>query len=1521
MCLEKPPKICLPTDVEIAKLLLPPNTHMLSIDISNAFHSIPFSEESKKYTAFWSSSRTKMAFKRTPQGVSNSPFFFSAATKPHFQDSNYRNFCVKFHYKYDPIFDRISLFMVIYCDDILISCNKLNALQRLHFILYTLHTIGLKMDFSKMILFTEKLHYLGTEYDIRNRTHRIKEDRRTPTSFAELLSRLASFNFTSPYLLGLKLVSLPLLRLLAKGRNNEKWVWTALHHKSWINLKFLINLAVTLHIPDGTNPLVLISDATKISPSAALYEYSEKKKQLYLVNTFDKLFAGAALRYGISRKEMIALLIAFQRWEPAIRNAPYVLALSDCRAISYVRRMKTSTSTLFEAAIFLSSFMNTSFGFLPGEFNKLSDQLTRQFVGSELKVDIPPHLLARMPKMLRPTKHQVLDHYSLSEIIWTDIRMDDNYTDLSNYKTIVKNPPLNIESSIQDLLYLPTEEVYINYLLGASSKLHLDHPRLNRLSKTKLAELSTLVQRDRVQSEIKSITNRDTILQAINILNGPRDLSLHQLEEILKPFENHDLSSDLRQILSALRHSKEDFKNILTSLMESSDQVLPVIYTFTNTSRFDLRLINNTVYICTAEDIRIPSYTTVSCCLDLQIYSLSPVLILQYVFEDEFIFSEPLVSQTFNRNHKFASFLLSNLAGVDRVIKPGTNVFSVQNIHHFVPRHSLTIESYDATLPKILLEIQNDSPIWRRPILSAFQNSHDDFITMMSHILNSQLTVLHPLKVKNEKPLDLIQDTKNTRKQPIYTKKLITHGYPRPQDLAAHVGPALGQPPHAALKANSAVGQDDSAECQASQPRPQGITEGSPSPCFPPLQGHSAEQTKLPQSSQHGLAVDFPSTGHTPTGAPLPGGPFSDLQGRSRPPPPQHEDQYFHPPASQTNLSSSGMPGPSSALDADHADYLRTLSTPLLGSFSDSEIFSADSVPQTFRPDTSNCLLLLSRLLDSPLPLKAADILSIQRTDGNLKTIIDDIASYDEFSITKGILIKTVFKNKSLLKLICIPSSILSMLIENLHKVQQLHLPDQALKSYLFSLIFVAGKSSEFRPIFEAARASCIKCFLTDLRPVRKFQLYTRSIQQVCPGELLSADIISNLPFSNGKSAVLLLSDEATAYIFGLLLESHQSEELYKTITDFFSIIPPCRFLRFDFEPSFKALNKFCEENGIYAIKSTPRSSNENGQIESSIVIISRNLKRIVASTDFSLRNNWTSFLRTCIANLNSRSPYGQKLSRNELFFSPIHYFGLEKISYKNYYDQINDQLSSLKIIQDKRLDSARRYSKLTQLKNFYLPRGTFVKLRTPDSLKPTQAGSKKLLNDYYKSSLFKIISTRPTSFEVRSLLDGQTRVVKKTLINPLSEAEYAGLPHLLANIMNPDLLWIRNYSSRRKDIRHHDIQFQSLNVTSSAASSAAGSDLQTSDLPVTEMKFQNIHLKPCDTGTGSRNKIVRFCKVYEICFANNEPPATISTRPVTEKEINFTSSRLLLHPFHLLYIRASYPDVSFLNMDVQVTP
>ena len=235
-CLEPPPRITLPTETEVSRILRPPNTHLLSLDIANAFHSIAYKPDSCKYTAFWNSSRVKMEFLRTPQGVSNSPFFFSDATRSEFTDTKYKEFCTAFKYSFNPLEDQLANWLVIYCDDLMLAAHIGNAIARLHYVLYTLKRLNLKTDFGKLLLFTKHINFLGTAYNISSRTHRIKPDRklsllsfRQPPCFAELLSPLASFNYTSPYLVGLKLISLPLLRLLAAGREGQPWRWELVH--------------------------------------------------------------------------------------------------------------------------------------------------------------------------------------------------------------------------------------------------------------------------------------------------------------------------------------------------------------------------------------------------------------------------------------------------------------------------------------------------------------------------------------------------------------------------------------------------------------------------------------------------------------------------------------------------------------------------------------------------------------------------------------------------------------------------------------------------------------------------------------------------------------------------------------------------------------------------------------------------------------------------------------------------------------------------------------------------------------------------------------------------------------------------------------------------------------------------------------------------------------------------------------------------------------------------------------------
>ena len=1438
-CLVTPPRITLPTESEVARLLQPPNTHLFSCDIANAFHSICYSKDSRHLTAFWNSQRLKMHFTRTSQGVSNSPFFFSDATRPEFQDHKYKEFCESFNYSYDPIYDQIALFLVIYCDDLLMGCNKTNAIQRLHFIFFTLHRLGLKMDFKKMLLFTHQINFLGTDYNILSRTHRMKEDRRIsllsfrqPSSYAELLSRMASYNYTSPYLLGLKIISLPLLRLLHDGRQGRPWRWDLIHQQTWTNLKYLIHLSVELHIPDPHKPLVLITDANKVSASGTIYMLDEKLQggqQLQLVNTFDKLFSGSSLRYGISKKEFSAVLIAFTRWETLIRNAPYVLTLSDCRALTFVRRMKNTTSTLFESAIFVSSFMNVVFGYIPGVYLKLADQLTRQWSGSEINIDVPKQLLAQMPPSLRPAKHQTLTPDELNQVIWSDITIDKTYIDISNYKDIIKNPPVNIETEIQDLLSAPSEESFINFLLSPITSAPVtSHPRLKNLSKTKLGALSHQVQRDRIQNEIRSLIHNEQsgyIQQAFSILKKSTNrLTAKQVEKLLIPFQHKHLSEDLRQILSSLKLSPTAFCDHLVTISGNDAPVLPIFYSILQTSPYELKLKDNIIHIFINRDIKVPAFNTISCFLGLSIYSLSPLLTLKFMVEDSNLFAENLHSSTFGRNHCFDTYLLTNMGAEHKILTRGTTVYTIQNIYAHVTASSPSRVQYFHSDTKLLLtELTHDSPVWDKPIETAF--TAGNIIVMMTHLLASGLSRkghLQPLQIqKAEASIPLIQDTMRQGGQPSYQKKVIRYGFPRPE----HTAPT-GMPPPPPPDTRASL--------------PEQTDYGT---------GPGSQLTELPDMQQ----IDDP--GQTTA-------------------PPQAR------PVSPTTTTDCMDDTP--AIDDEHNYYHRTLTTPILGAMPDDESFSVHpDLSPSYVPDIKNSLLLLSRIMKNNLTLRSQDMFQLQKTDTFLNDIIENIEQHHDFVIENGVLIKLLNKNRTKLKLICFPRSFLLTLIHHLHSVQEMHLPDRVLNNYLFSLLYVPGKASEHKQLFRQARHGCLKCFLTTLAPVKQYRLSTRSVQNLCPGELLNIDIISNLPLALGKSAILLVSDEASSYVFGLTIATHLFDEIYATISNFFQIVPHPRFLRFDFEPGFRAINQYAEEHGVCAIKSTPRASNEAGQVESSIGLITRTLKRIVSSTDLALREKWPLFLAQALSNVNFRSPYEKLYSRQELYYSPAHYFPFSKIDYSEYSEQINQMLSNLQEIRRSRSTSSRNSQKYANIRDIYLQKGTFVKLRVPDNIKPTTAGSKKILNDF--SDIFRVLSTRPTSFQLQNIFDGTERVVKKTLVTALDKDTYSQLPQILASHISPGLIWLKNFTSRKKNLAAPEIQFQTLLIKKSSAAAV-------------------------------RSSRIKFGNIYIVEFSTSDPPNSISKSDISEKNINFNAKPLLLNIFQLFHIHTHF------NMDVSLT-
>ena len=517
------PKIHLPKTSDILRILH--GSAVCLFDISNAFHSVEYSPSSRQYTSFWGVTGIKYQFKRCCQGMQASPYHFSTPVSSIFTAVAFKEFCEEYNYTFDSVKDLPSEWIILYVDDLLIVVLKHNLVKRLHFVLHTLLKHKLKINFSKLKLGTYSFSFLGSEYNLKESVSSIKSDRRNallayrePRSFAEILSRIASLNYNSRFLPGLQKFLVPLLHLLSLGRQGVQFHWNREHAESWSHCKMLLYLDTKLYIPDRTCPRLILPDANKIGFCGSLYAILTEETQigkrytLRLENLIDKIFSGSQLNHHITRKEWAASTVSVKKFEIPIRASIWSILLSDCRSLSFARRMKDTSSALFQDASFLSSFSNLSHGFIPGSYVGISDAVTRQFENSQILEDFPVKSLKQMPA-IKYDKPTIFTPEQVNQVIWTDLHKGD-MVDCTIRKTVLTNPPINPQTCLMQLLQASPQEEFLNLLLnGAISKNHTNWTQINnkRFTQLDFSQLLTKCEAPRVLAEINRILKLDDL--------------------------------------------------------------------------------------------------------------------------------------------------------------------------------------------------------------------------------------------------------------------------------------------------------------------------------------------------------------------------------------------------------------------------------------------------------------------------------------------------------------------------------------------------------------------------------------------------------------------------------------------------------------------------------------------------------------------------------------------------------------------------------------------------------------------------------------------------------------------------------------------------------------------------------------------------------------------------------------------------------------------------------------------------
>ena len=266
------------------------------LDLTDAFHSLRLSENSKKYCGilpYFGSSC--YLYQRMPMGLNISPSIWQSYINAILNCLQSKKYC-------EAIMDDLILF----------THSKESHVRKLEDILNALLKNGLKILPKKCQLFKTSLLYIGNEIFIENKKVCVKPLRNRLEAIQKLqppdtpkgCRSFAVVNFLSMFCLELQKLLKPIYDLTRKGR---PFHWGKEQQDSFVEIKHRLMKPPVLHMPNKTGRFHLYSDTSKFATGSALYQIQGGKPKL--IAYASKRLPEAARNYSITELELCGLAI------------------------------------------------------------------------------------------------------------------------------------------------------------------------------------------------------------------------------------------------------------------------------------------------------------------------------------------------------------------------------------------------------------------------------------------------------------------------------------------------------------------------------------------------------------------------------------------------------------------------------------------------------------------------------------------------------------------------------------------------------------------------------------------------------------------------------------------------------------------------------------------------------------------------------------------------------------------------------------------------------------------------------------------------------------------------------------------------------------------------------------------------------------------------------------------------------------------------------------------------------------
>jgi hypothetical protein len=375
-------------------------------DVSHSFFQVPISSKSQPYTAFFSQAHGKRyCFQRCPQGLKNSPLYLKLLM--------------------DKLLGCMAHYVLHYADDILIATDRdlTHHIEVVGEVLRKLEEGGIKIRPKKLHLATDSIEFLGVKWQL-GKLHIPKarvlafKNYPKPTTAKQTKSFVCAMSYYRRFLPHFAELARPLLEL--SSAHHKQFKWKQEHDTAFYKLIELLITHTSLNIPDPNRPYYVQTDASDYCGAGRVFQKDDEGNERLLA-CVSRTFTRTERKYGVFRKETLALLYTLKSMDFFLRFANKVILLVDAKSIIFLRMCRDSAGILLRFSLELSKY-EAEIYHVPGKENEISDILSRNHINLKDIIDEEKrrHILSeeQTEQILRRLTIPHGRHFTADEVKW-----------------------------------------------------------------------------------------------------------------------------------------------------------------------------------------------------------------------------------------------------------------------------------------------------------------------------------------------------------------------------------------------------------------------------------------------------------------------------------------------------------------------------------------------------------------------------------------------------------------------------------------------------------------------------------------------------------------------------------------------------------------------------------------------------------------------------------------------------------------------------------------------------------------------------------------------------------------------------------------------------------------------------------------------------------------------------------------------------------------------------------------------